>query len=363
MYDSHEEAYPAVVESLISTLKRLMRWFMYHGDQISAARCFVSLQKATPFSNQSDITLDLVIDLLSVSSKFEDLTIAFRGHLVDSAYATTKMNDTYQEMTQRCLALTSHIVGCKSSVVSSTAAELRELLRKLCEFLDASTEDNGEIIDDAKTADSDMTTQMNLAIQRRIFVTTMLMLHAKLCVDVGKPSVAIEFLVWCRTQCKQLVTCLRLARSFLNSSTFDDIASQVDDMLTMCYERLASAFSLLGIRRKAEDHALLSMLKQQLVSSNSFGQIELQDLFDLIDCHNGHECLLHLIRSIMKIKCQSSSQDTLASQDITMKSIVSTTILCSVDDSLLLNRMLCKSKNAVTCEFLFPIEFIDDILF
>ena len=330
---------------------------MYHGDQISAARCFVSLQKATPFSNQSDITLDLVIDLLSVSSKFEDLTKVFRGHLVDSAYATTKMNDTYQEMTQRCLALTSHIVGCKSSVVSSNAAELRELLRKLCEFLDASTEDNGEIIDDAKTADSDMTTQMNLAIQRRIFVTTMLMLHAKLCVDVGNPSVAIEFLVWCRAQCKQLVTCLRLARSFLNSSTFDDIASQVDDMLTMCYERLASAFSLLGIRRKAEDHALLSMLKQQLVSSNSFGQIELQDLFDLIDCHNGLECLL------MKIKCQSSSQDTLASQDITMKSIVSTTILCSVDDSLLLNRMLCKSKNAVTCEFLFPIEFIHVILF
>jgi hypothetical protein len=361
--DSGEEAYLAVVESLIWTLKRLMRWFTYHGDQILAARCLIALQKAIPFSNQSDITLDLVIDLLSVSSKFENLTVAFRDHLVDKACATPKSNDTYQEMTHRCLALSSHIVGCKSAVVPATAAELRQLLRQLCELLDATAEDDNETIDDARRTDSDKTTQMNLTIERRLFVTTMLMLHAKLCVDVGKPWAAIEFLDWCRAQCKQLVACLRLARSCLSSSAFDDIASQVDDMLTMCYERLASAFSLLGLRRKAEDHALLSFLKQQLVSSNSFGQIELQEMIDLIDHHDGHECLLHLIRSIMKIKCQSLSQDILASHEIKLKSMLSTTNLCSADDSLLLNHMLCKSKNAVTCELLFPIEFIYVFLF
>ena len=113
---------------------------------------------------------------------------------------------------------------------------------------------------DAKTAESNMIEQMNLGIERRIFIITMLMLRAKLCIDAGIPSAAVEFNGWCRTQCKQFAICLRLARCCFNCSKFDDIAIQVDEMLTMFYERLASAFSLFGIRRKAEDHALLSIL-------------------------------------------------------------------------------------------------------
>ena len=96
--------------------------------------------------------------------------------------------------------------------------------------------------------------------------------------NVDAPCLAladVEVIGWCRTQCKQFVICLRLARCCLSCSKFDDIAIQVDEMW------LASAFSLLGIRRNAEDHALLSILK----SSNSFGQIEMQDLINLIDRH------------------------------------------------------------------------------
>ncbi|KAL3766413.1 hypothetical protein ACHAW5_008650 [Stephanodiscus triporus] len=347
--ESDEEAYHEVCESLLFTLKRLMLWFMYHGDQISAAGCFILLQKAYSFLVQSDHLLDAVVDFVSISSKFEDLVIVCCDHLDPKAFSSSESNDLLEEMIQRCLTLTSQIVG-DSSVICSTTPELRRLLCRLCTCLDAEVGAKSESSNEAKMIDSVMVAQINLGIRRRLLVTAMLMLHAKLLLHT-QPSTAVEYLGLCRAQCREFVRCLRLSRCCLNSMTFDDTAIQIDDMLTMCYERFASAFCLLGIRRKAEDHALLPVLKQQILSSSSFRQVEMQDLIELIDRYDGHECFLHLIRSLMKVKSLSSSPDTIASHHIVIKNIGSTLDFSSDDDSLRLNHIICKSKNVLACEF------------
>ena len=348
--ESDEEAYPEVVESLSSTLKRVLVWFMYHGDQISAAECFILLRKAYSFSVQSEYHLNAVIDFLSISSRFEHFAMVFRDNFYPKVFASSESKDLQEDMIQRCLTLTSQIIG-KSSVKCSTSPELREILCRLCECLVADTGSNSENTTDVAMIDSVVVAKMNLGIHRRLLVTTMLMLHAKLCIDAGKPSTAVEYLGWCRVQCREFARCLRFARCCLNSLTLDDIAIQVDDMLTMCYERLASAYCLLGIRSKAEDHALLPLLKQQILFSTSFRQVEMQELIDLIDRHDGHECFLEPIRSLMKVKSLSSSPDTITSHHITIKNMGSTIDIGSDNSSLRLNYKLCKSRNVLACEF------------
>lgn len=351
MSESEEESYPEVVESLSSTLKRLLVWFMYHGDQILAAECFILLRKAYSFSVQSEHHLYAVIDFLSMSSKFEDFAMVFCDNLYLKVFASSESKDLQEDMIQRCLTLTSQIIR-KSSARCSSTPELRDLLCRLCECLVADTGSNSDNTTDVTMIDSVAVAKMNLGIQRRLLVTTMLMLHAKLCIDAGKPSTAVEYLGWCRVQCREFASCLRFARCCLNSLTLDDIVIQVDDMLTMCYERLASAYCILGIRRKAEDHALLPLLKQQILSSpTSFRQVEMQELIDLIDRHDGHECFLEPIRSLMKVKSQSSSPDTIASHHITIKNMGSTIDIGLDNSSLGINHKLCKSRNVLACEF------------
>ena len=95
--DSDQETHPLVVESLLSTLKRLMRWFTYHGDQISAAECFIALRKAYPFLNESEYFRDPVVILLSMSSKFEDLALSCCDHYIHNVFVTPESNNARQE--------------------------------------------------------------------------------------------------------------------------------------------------------------------------------------------------------------------------------------------------------------------------
>ncbi|KAL3816332.1 hypothetical protein ACHAXA_011432, partial [Cyclostephanos tholiformis] len=265
---------------------------------------------------------------------------------------SSESDDLQDVMIRRCLALTYQVFD-KPSVICSITPELRKLLCQLCECLDADTSAKSENTNDAETIDTVMAAQITLGIQRRILVTTMLMLNSKICIDAGKPSTAAVYLGWCRVQCRECVRCLRFARSCSNNLTLDDIAVQVDDILTMCYEQLASAFCLLGIRRKAEDHALLSVLKQRILSSESFRQVEMQDLVDLIDLHDGHECFLQLIRSLMKVKSLSSSPDLIVSHLITINNAASKFNVDVCDKSMRLYHILCKSKNALAFDVSF----------
>lgn len=352
--ESEEDVYPEVVSSLLSTLKRLMLWFMYHGDQISAAGCFVLLQKAYSLMDQSESLPSPVVDFLSIASKFDDLILPFLDHF--DTLSSSESNgmsiyntiDNLQDVPiRRCLTLTSQVLGNPSAICHVTS-ELSKLLCQSCEYLDADTSARSESTKEADTIGSVMTAQINLGVQRRVLVTTMLMLNSKICIDTGKPSTAVVYLGWCRVQCREFVRWLRFARRFSNSLILDDIAVQVDDMLTMCYERLARAFCLLGIRRKAEDHVMLSVLKQQILSSRSFRQVEIQDLIDLIDRHDGHEGFLQLIRSLLKVTSMSSSPDKVASHLIAISNVGSKFTVDLHDN---LYHILSKTENALACEF------------
>ena len=78
----------------------------------------------------------------------------------------------------------------------------------------------------------------------------------------------------------------------------------IDDIKAVCYEHSATAFCLLGIRRKAEDHALMAALKQRVIDSETrnLNQIKLRHLTYLLRSFVGHECFLHPIRLLIVVK-------------------------------------------------------------
>jgi len=287
-----------------------------------------------------------MIDFLSVSSKFEDLVTIVHDQFDYEVFLSSESIDSHFNSV---LHLTSQIIN-ESAARSAVTQELENMLRQTCESVDEEMEMESESTDDEDTADSAMFSKSDLMIQKQLFVATMLLLHAKLCLDAGQPASAVKYLGWCRIQCRKILRNLRSASCRSNSVSLDDIAIQVDNMLTMCYERLAVAFSLLGIRRKAEDHALMAVLKQKILNTDCqrLAQINIQDLIDLIERHDDAYIVpLDPIRSLMKVKALSTSDDRMVSQEILVEHDE-----CAIDFGLddrttRINRILCKSKNAL----------------
>ena len=128
-------------------------------------------------------------------------------------------------------------------------------------------------------------------------------------------------------------------------------------MLTMCYEQLATAFYLIEIRRKAEDHALLAVLKQKVLHTENFNHIMMQELIDLIQRRIGEEPILYPTRLLMKVKAISTSVDKISTQEISMECVEN----CNRDmdeSTLRLNHSLCKSKNVLACELLHSVTLL-----
>ena len=325
-----DEVYSAVVESLISTLKRLLGWFTYHSDTVSATESFVLLQKVYSFVEQTEHPLDVASSFLLVSAKFDDMVTLFNEHMdgVDVSSDDPQVNSMLQ-----CLNLLSQ-TDRSSELIVDLNGSLHQVSRCIESAMEVESETNDE---EESTCPNDM-------IQKRLFMTMMLMLHSKLSLDAGRPTDAIKYLDWCRNQCRELVRYMRSVKSYSNSLSMDDIAIQVDDMLTTCYEQSAVAFCLLGIRRKAEDCALLAVLKQKVVTTEKFALITLQDLINLISQYPGNESILCPIRSLLKVKALSLSEDKMG--DISVDSIG-----CEVLDGDEFIHMLSKSKNILACEF------------
>lgn len=328
-----EEVYSAVVESLISTLKRLLGWFTYHSDTVSATECFVLLQKVYSFVEQTEHPLDVASSFLLVSAKFDDMVTLYNEHM-DGAEVSS--DDPQVNSMLQCLNLLSQTVNPdrSSKLIVDLNGSLHQVSRCIESEMEVESEPNDE---EESTCPNDM-------IQKRLFITMMLMLHSKLSLDAGRPTDAIKYLDWCRNQCRELVRYMRSEKSYSNSLSMDDIAIQVDDMLTSCYEQSAVAFCLLGIRRKAEDCALLAVLKQKVVTTEKFALINLQDLIKLISQYPRNESILCPIRSLLKVKALSLSEDKMG--DTLVDSVD-----CEVLDGDEFIHMLSKSKNILACEF------------
>jgi len=141
--------------------------------------------------------------------------------------------------------------------------------------------------------------------------------------------------------------CLRSMRGHSSSSDgmiLDDIAIQVDDMITSCYERLSVAFCLLGIRRKTEDNALLAALKQNAVLIENFNRISIIELSNTIEHYSGNEPFLYYLRSLIKIKALSTSADKMSNLDVSVNNNV------GCKDNLV--DVLSLSKNVLACKFI-----------
>lgn len=95
----------------------------------------------------------------------------------------------------------------------------------------------------------------------------------------------------------------------------------IDDIKAVCYEHSATAFCLLGIRRKAEDHALMAALKQRVIDSETrnLNQIKLRHLTYLLRSFVGHECFLHPIRLLIVVKLLTTPADKIESEPIDTK--------------------------------------------
>jgi len=239
--------------------------------------------------------------------------------------------------------LTSRIID-ESTDRSETPLDVEESLRQACTTIESETL---ELISDMDGEES----VQSCMVHKRLIVTTMLMLHSKWCINSGRAASAVKYLSWCRTQCREFARYLRSASCHPDSLSLDDIAIQVDGMLTMCYEQLATAFYLLGIRRKAEDHALLAVLKQKVLYTENFNRIMMQELIDLIERHTGEEPILYPTRTLMKVKAISTSVDKMSTQEISIECVEN----CNFDmdeSTLRLNHSLCKSKNVLACELL-----------
>ena len=339
-----------IVDSLLSTLKRLFCWFSCRSDSISATQCFILLQKV--LSMWPQYFADAVSCFLLASSKFEDLVTIFRNNTVFLCHSDSEpFRELYSELDPvlqsvvNCTLLAAQIID-KPTDSRASALEL-ETLSHISTELEEEIEDMSRSVND-ETIESDMSLNIDMMIQKQLATLTMLMLYAKLCLDSGQPMSAVQCLCSCRAQCKKFVTFLRFASRHSGYPVgFDDIAIQVDDILTMCLERLAIAFCRCGIRRKAEDFALMAVMKQQsLTNYQSVSRIKMQDLIDLIERHKLEECFLHPIRSLMKIAALSSSADKLASQHVVIEEIEPS------DQEACIYSILCKAKNVLTCKSL-----------
>ena len=321
---------------------------MAHRDSVSTTSCFILLQKSYSFLPQPENLIEAMSSFLSVSSKFEDMVTSFHDHL--GTNETFSSDDPRWESVLQCLNLTSHIIKASTDRSETPLDDLEESLRQACATIESETLEVDSDMDGEESVQSCM-------VHKRLIVTTMLMLHSKWCINSGRAASAVKYLSWCRTQCREFARYLRSASCHSDSLSLDDIAIQVDGVLTMCYEQLATAFYLLGIRRKAEDYALLAVLKQKILHTENFNRIIMQELIHLIQRHTGEEPILYPTRSLMKVKAISTSVDKISTQEISIECVEN----CNLDmdeSTLRLNHSLCKSKNVLACELLHSVMLL-----
>lgn len=333
------------MESLLSTLKRLLCWFSYHSDPVSATESCNLLQDLYSLVEEPPFPA-AVSGFLLVSSKHEHLatSLVSPNELLNESESDSVLRDA--------VALTLSIIGGQSAREASTP-ELDESLRQTFDSLETEMGALSDSLDGNESGDDDASSATDATIQKQLSAIQLLMLHAKLCLDEGQPASAVRYLGWCRPQCKNLLRFVRVARGSSNNVRLEDVSIQVEDTTTMIFDSLAAAFLLLGIRRKAEDYSMMAALKLHLLDKDCpYSRIKVQELIDSVEQYDGHECYLHPIRSLIKSKALSTSADKLASQELAVGiGACSSASVDRSDKAACVNSVLSKSKNALACEY------------
>ncbi|KAL7551191.1 hypothetical protein ACHAWF_014394, partial [Thalassiosira exigua] len=341
-----EEVYSAVVGSLSATLKRLLCWFSCHGDPVLSTECCILLQATHSYLDQPQSPLQAISSPVSVSSKWENMSTILTCKVSYDKSDLKSGASEFNCMLQQAVDWTLKIIDMPS-IRAHPIPELDGLLWNILETIEADMKSLSDT-DHSKLDTSERYTEVDGLIETQSCVATMLILHAKLSVDVGHSSTAARYLGWCHNQLKKNLIFLRDADCQLSGASSDDILAKLDDLLTTSHECLATVFSQLGIRRKAEDHALMAVMRQKILDSTCQAtQLKMQDLIDSIGQYNGHECFLNPVRTLVKIVAYSASFENTSSQQIQLEHVDCPSDLKLSDRQSCISRILSKCKNVL----------------
>ena len=342
MFD--EELFPEVVQSLLITLERLLYRFCLLGDTMASAQSFSLLQQVCSPLSQPLRTISSISAYLLASSKLEHSVPLFINNThfrqnieAISIYEEGDADSDLIRCASEALSSLLHIYNNKSSTFEEVP--VLELSKYVLEQVERVT-----------TEDVD-TDEVMLVVQMQTIVGRLYLLFSKMCLATGKPLTSLQYLCSCRQECKKQIRLLR-AIGKCHDISLESSLEQNDDLQAMCYEEMSVAFASTGIRRKAEDYAILAVLKRRILHSNEcqrVSQVNVQELVDLGCDLDGLDGALQSVRTILKMKFLSSSPDKMALESLELKS----SLLPKIESSSAahIHQFVCRSKTLLSCKF------------
>jgi hypothetical protein len=325
---------------------------------VSSSQCFVHLQKLYSLDEQSHHIFDSVSDFLWISSKFDDLaTVLFRNCIFNSSdHSRLSLSeeilsqDEQMELVSNCIVDMMVVTSQQLSGIhiGDILNQTEQSLNQISEFIEANL---SSFEDDQSDDEMDLNAvcaRSEAIVQIQSFVITILMLRSKMFLTARQPESSIKCLNACRIECKRMISLLRMSHNYLQNH--EDKVVQVDDLLSMGLERLSIAFSSLGIRKRAEDNAILAVVKQKTLSieSPNVNKITFQELIDSIKRLDEMYNLLPPIRTLITIKSLSLSADKLSMEVALFDEFnpSSSNFLCCTS----INDTVNRSRTLLTCE-------------
>lgn len=344
MFD--EDLFPEVVQSLLNTLERLLYRFGQLGDIMASTQSFSLLQQVCSSISQPLRAITSITNYVLASSMLEHSVPLF----LNNTYFRQNIEVTFPEEDDdansdlvRCAAeaLNSLLHFYDDKSVQSFADEpLLDLSNFVSEQVEAMTTEDSD-------ADAD---EVMLVALTNMILGRLYFMMARACLAMGKPLTAIQYLCSCRQECKKHLTLLRAIGKYHNIP-LEGSLGQNDDIQAMCYEHMSVAFATMGIRRKAEDHAVLAVLKRRILHANEcqrVSQVNVQELVDLGCDLDGLDAALQSVRTILQMKFLSSSPDKMAVESLELKS----SLLPKIESSgaACFHQFVCRSKTLLSCE-------------
>lgn len=305
--------------------------------------------------------IESVADLLLISTSFETLSDIFLHK--SSIFNFTEKEEMMEEGIRNILDNQSlpHFKGLTTEALLSSIKQIvtsREdrrsvLISENITLENALKADSRYIKEEESFEDefnlmSDCTVVASL-VQLQSLFSSALMVRAQDLLDLNKPSAAAQLLTHCRREFRKLMKLLRFASRHIKNVLLDDLALHIDDMVAVSFERMAVAFSSLGIRRKAEDYVLSAALKSKLFvyEQPMVSRVSLKKMIDLIGKYKRVEGFMPLIRSLVKINASSMSPDKIESDII----LQNRSLYTFTDDKIqCTNEIVGDAKTCLTCE-------------
>jgi len=340
MFD--EELFPEVVQSLLITLERLLYRFCLLGDTMASAKSFSLLQQVCSLLSQPLRTISSISAYVLASSKLEHSVPLFinNAHFRQNidAISIHEEDDADSDLMRRASEALSSLLQVYDNKSCHTFDEgpVLELSRYVLEQVERVT-----------TEDVD-TDEVMIIVQMQTIVGRLYLLLSKMCLAIGKPLTSLQYLCSCRQECKKQMSLLR-AIGKCHDIPLESSLEQNDDLQAMCYEEMSAAFASVGIRRKAEDYAVLAVLKRRILHSNEcqrVSQVNVQELVDLGCDLDGLDGALQSVRTILKMKFLSSSPDKMALESLELKG----SLLPKIESSSAthVHQFVCRSKTLLS---------------